>query len=56
MNPKRERRLSIIKYNSGEGALLCNGCKVIITEGFDHEDRLHYCDDCKRKIKFVWTL
>lgn len=35
-----------IKFNNGNGALLCNGCSVIIAYGFDHEDRLHFCDSC----------
>jgi len=46
-----KNRRALIKFNSGEGALLCNGCKVIITEGFDHEDKLHFCEDCKCKKK-----
>lgn len=35
-----------IKFNGGRGALLCNGCSVIIAEGTSHEDRLHFCDEC----------
>lgn len=40
-------RYAIVKFNSFAGALLCNGCKTIISEGFDHIDKLHYCEDCK---------
>ena len=35
-----------VKYNNGNGALLCNNCSVIVDYGFLHEDRLHYCDEC----------
>lgn len=36
-----------VKFNGGQGALLCNGCSVIIATGFDHEDKLHFCEKCK---------
>ena len=36
-----------VKFNNGEGALLCCCCRVIIATGFDHEDKLHICDKCK---------
>lgn len=47
---------AIVKFNGGNGALLCNGCRVIITEGTKHEDREHYCTmcmsgNCKTKFK-----
>jgi len=35
-----------VKYNNGEGALLCSNCRVIIAYGHDHEDKKHYCDSC----------
>jgi len=35
-----------VKWNNGEGALLCNGCGVVLATGFDHEDREHYCSLC----------
>ena len=35
-----------VKFNNGNGALLCNGCRVIIAYGYDHEDRLHFCKSC----------
>ena len=37
----------IVKFINGNGALLCNGCHVIIAYGFDHEDKEHYCSECK---------
>lgn len=38
---------AIVKYNNGNGALLCNRCYKIIARGFDHEDKKHYCEECK---------
>lgn len=35
-----------VKLNGGRGALLCNGCDVIIAYGTKHEDREHYCVKC----------
>jgi len=35
-----------VKFNNGDGALLCNACRVIIAYGHDHEDRLHFCESC----------
>jgi len=35
-----------VKFNNGNGALLCNACRVIIATGHDHEDRLHFCESC----------
>jgi len=43
---KDELRHALVKFNGGKGALLCNNCKVIIADGFDHEDRDHYCNMC----------
>jgi len=43
-----KNRRAKIKFDGGQGALLCNGCKVILKPGFDHEDKLHFCEDCKR--------
>jgi len=39
-----------IKLNGGRGALLCNGCSVMIAEGTNHEDRLHFCEQCSDAI------
>lgn len=57
----------IRKYNNGNGAILCNGCNVIVKHGFIREDVMTtperitpadwnsldplYCDRCKLKIK-----
>ena len=38
---------AIVKYNNGNGALLCNSGHVILRYGFDHVDAIHYCDKCK---------
>lgn len=35
-----------VRFNNGNGALLCNSCCIIIDYGHDHEDKLHYCDKC----------
>ena len=41
---------AIVKYNNGDGALLCNSCRYIIATGFDHDrDVKHYCEKCKNK-------
>jgi len=47
---------AIVKFNNGNGALLCNGCSTILAYGFKHEDREHYCTmcmsgNCKTKFK-----
>jgi hypothetical protein len=39
-------RNAIVKWNGGRGALLCNRCRTIIREGFEHTDVEHVCDDC----------
>jgi len=38
---------AIVKWNGGNGALLCNHCMLIIDEGLDQNDVEHYCDECK---------
>ena len=51
---------AIVKFNSGAGALLCSGCRVIIKTGKDYteEERQYavgdleylppqYCEKCK---------
>ncbi len=38
-----------IKFNNGNGALLCNGCRVILAYGFEHIDKEHYCDKCQKE-------
>jgi len=47
---------AIVKFDNGNGALLCNGCSIIIARGFEHQDREHYCTmcmsgNCKTKFK-----
>ena len=37
-----------VKFNGGRGALLCNGCSVILAYGFKHKDLEHYCKDCDK--------
>ena len=44
-----EYKHAIVKFNSGVGALLCNGCQIIIAYGFNHKDVPHYCEDCERE-------
>jgi hypothetical protein len=40
---------AIVKFNAGNGALLCNGCEIVIATGFEHEDREHFCAKCVLK-------
>ena len=40
-------RIAIVKYNNGNGALLCNWCYEIIAYGLNHVDRVYVCDKCK---------
>lgn len=40
---------SIVKFNGGLGALLCNRCRTIIAYGFDHENKEHFCNTCESK-------
>ena len=37
---------AIVKFNNGNGALLCNSCHTIIDYGFDHEDKVYICENC----------
>ena len=38
---------AILKLNGGRGALLCNGCDVILSYGSDHNTETeHYCGEC----------
>ena len=43
----KQYKVAQVKFNGGRGALLCDGCSVIVAYGFEHEDRKHYCDKCK---------
>jgi len=40
---------AIVKFNNGNGALLCNSCNTIVAYGYDHEDKIHLCKECKMK-------
>ena len=42
----KQYKVAQVKFNGGRGALLCDGCDVIIAYGFEHEDRKHYCAMC----------
>ena len=37
---------AVVKYNNGNGALLCNECYNIIRLGFGHADKEHFCQPC----------
>jgi hypothetical protein len=37
---------AIIKFNNGNGALLCNECHTIIALGTNHIDKEHFCPSC----------
>jgi hypothetical protein len=41
----------IHKFNNGRGAMLCNGCRTIISTG-PKTDEL-YCDKCKQKNNII---
>jgi len=43
---------AIVKFNAGDGALLCNSCNTIVAYGFDQEDEVHLCKVCKMKEGF----
>lgn len=50
MTQERESyKYAEVKWNSGRGALLCNGCRVILATGFDHVDKLHFCSRCEER-------
>jgi hypothetical protein len=41
----------IHKFNNGRGAMLCNGCRTIISTG-PKTDEL-FCDKCKQKNNII---
>ena len=43
----RVYKRAILKFNNGNGALLCNQCRTIVAEGYEHTDVEHYCNDCR---------
>lgn len=42
----KEYRNADVRYNNGNGALLCNRCSVILAYGFEHVDDYHFCKEC----------
>lgn len=52
----REYRKATVKFNGGRGALLCHWCHRIVSTGFDHEDREHYCESCKKSKTYRETV
>lgn len=42
--------VAIVKFNNGNGALLCNKCSHIVAYGFEHEDRVHLCAKCEKSL------
>jgi hypothetical protein len=47
----KDYKRAIFKFNGGRGALLCNCCRIIVATGNGpHEDREHYCDECKKRL------
>ena len=48
-------KVADIRYNNGRGALLCNRCGIIVEYGFEHEDKLHFCEECEPH-KQEWCL
>jgi hypothetical protein len=41
-------KIAEVKFNGGAGALLCNWCRTIISRGFDHDDKQHWCGKCQK--------
>ena len=41
----------IHKFNNGRGAMLCNGCRTIISTGPKTEEL--FCDKCKQKNHII---
>lgn len=48
-------KLADVRFNNGNGALLCNCCSIIIDYGFEHDDEFHFCEKCEPK-KGEWAL
>lgn len=40
-----------VKWNGGNGALLCNKCRKIIAYGFYHDDKEYTCGECEKKME-----
>ena len=41
----------IYKFNNGRGAMLCNGCRTIISTGPRNEEL--FCDKCKQIERII---
>lgn len=41
----------IHKFNNGRGAMLCNGCRTIISTGPATKEL--FCTECKEKYKII---
>ena len=54
----KEYRNADVKYNNGNGALLCNRCSVIISYGFEHVDDYHFCKECyeEQRMQYLQDL
>ena len=39
---------AVVKFDNGNGACVCNKCRVILSYGFDHNDVERYCETCYR--------
>jgi hypothetical protein len=44
---------AIVKFNNGNGALLCNRCLKSIANGIRHRDVEHYCSEACRNGRVV---
>ena len=51
LEDRTDCKVAQVKFNGGRGALLCDGCSVIIAYGFKHEDRKHYCPTCMSELR-----
>ncbi len=43
-------KTGVIKFNNGNGALLCPDCRTIIMYGIPHAT-FYYCDKCKQSVE-----
>ena len=49
--------MSEIRFNNGVGALLCDGCRVIIAYGFDHDTtKDNYCEECELQAMLLKAI
>jgi hypothetical protein len=50
MKPEQRYNKAKVKFNGGNGACLCNQCRVILSYGFDHDDVARYCETCYNEL------